>query len=82
MLTHGIAQIHMFKDLSQMPSVNLGIEHLDADNQKTIKIYVYFCHHMSHVMRKPVYALCEQQGRRSACATAQSDQRFCCSLPR
>ena len=35
---------------------------------------------MSHVMRKPVYAMCEQQRRRSACASAQSDQRLCCSL--
>ena len=33
-------------------------------------------------MRKPVYAVCEQQRRRSACASAQSDQRLCCSLPR
>ena len=35
---------------------------------------------MSHVMRKPVYAICEQQSRRSACASAQSDQHLCCSL--
>ena len=28
------------------------------------------------------YAICEQQRRRSACASAQSDQRLCCSLPR
>ena len=35
---------------------------------------------MSHVMRKPVYAMCEQQRRRSACASAQSDQRLYCSL--
>ena len=27
-------------------------------------------------MRKPVYAICEQQRRRSACTSAQSDQRF------
>ena len=27
------------------------------------------------------YAICEQQRRRSACASAQSDQRICCSLP-
>ena len=33
-------------------------------------------------MRKPVYAICEQQRRRSACASAQSDQRLYCSLPR
>ena len=33
-------------------------------------------------MRKPVYAICEQQRRRSACASVQSDQHLCCSLPR
>ena len=33
-------------------------------------------------MRKPVFAICEQQRRRSACASAQSDQRLCCLLPR
>ena len=35
---------------------------------------------MSHIMRKPVYAICEQRRRRSDCASAQSDQRLCCSL--
>ena len=28
------------------------------------------------------YVICEQQRRRSACASAQSDQRLCCSLLR
>ena len=28
------------------------------------------------------YIICEQQRRRSACASAQSDRRLCCSLPR
>ena len=37
--------------------------------------------HMSHVMRKPVLTICEQQRCRSACASTQSDQRLCCSLP-
>ena len=27
------------------------------------------------------YAICEQQRRRSACASVQSDQGLCCSLP-
>ena len=31
--------------------------------------------YMSHAMRKPVYGICEQQRRRSACASAQSDQQ-------
>ena len=37
--------------------------------------------YLSHVMRKPVYVICEQQRRRSACASAQSDQHLCCLLP-
>ena len=36
--------------------------------------------HMSHITRKPVYAICQQQRSRSACAFAQSDQHLCCSL--
>ena len=36
---------------------------------------------MSHVMKKPIYATCEQQRRRLACASAQSDEHLCCSLP-
>ena len=49
--------------------------------------WTFVCHtfiklsHMSHVMRKPVFAMCEQQRRRSAYASTQSDQHFCCSLP-
>ena len=37
-------------------------------------------HYLSHVMRKPVYVICEQQRHRSACAEAQADQRLYCSL--
>ena len=32
---------------------------------------------LSHVMRKPVLAICEQQSCRSAYASAQSDQHLC-----
>ena len=41
-----------------------------------------FPYHMSHVMRKPALCLCKRQRRRSACVSAQSDQRFSCSQPR
>ena len=44
------------------------------------KMWVKVHMQLSHVTRKPVYALCEQQRRRSACASAQSDQRLCCSI--
>ena len=37
---------------------------------------------MRRIMRKPVYAICEQQRRRSDCTSAQSDKHLCCSLPR
>ena len=33
--------------------------------------------HMSHIMRKPVYSICEKQRCRSACTSAQSDQHLC-----
>ena len=39
------------------------------------------CHYVSRVMRKPVQAICEQQRRRSVCASVQSDQHLYCSLP-
>ena len=37
--------------------------------------------HLSHIMRKPVLAICEQQRCRSVCASTQSDQHLCFSLP-
>ena len=37
---------------------------------------------MSHIVRKHVFVICEQQRRKSACTSAQSDQRLCFSLPR
>ena len=37
--------------------------------------------YMSHVMRKPAFTICEQQSRRSACASAQSDQLLCFPCP-
>ena len=43
--------------------------------------FLLFEDYLSHVMRKPVYAICEQQRHGSACASAQSDQHLCCSLP-
>ena len=54
-----------------------------------IFIYIYiflsiFIDHtnMSHVMRKPAFVICEQQRRRLACASAQSDQHLYYSLLR
>ena len=39
-------------------------------------ISLYRIQLMSHVMRKPVYVICEQQRCRSACASTQSDQHL------
>ena len=38
--------------------------------------------YLSRTMRNLSYVICKQQRRRSACASAQSDQRLCCSLLR
>ena len=58
-------------------SVNLS---WDSSKQKVKCEHVTL--HISHVIWKPVYAISEQQRCQSACASAQSDQHLCCSLPR
>ena len=71
-------------------------QNAELENNLSFRIYIYhtrigrakkaLCvcikHEVSHVMRIPVLAICEQQRRRSACASAQSDQHLCCSLLR
>ena len=39
-----------------------------------------FQHHMGLDARNPVFCVSEQQRRRPACTSAQSDQHFCYSL--
>ena len=56
----------------------LGALPIEAELHKRQLSLLY---NMSHVVRKPVFAICEQQRRRPACASAQSYQRLCCSLP-
>ena len=51
-----------------------------SDNKLYTKVKNF--DHMSHVMRKPVYVICEQQKHRSVWAFVQSDQHLCCSQPR
>ena len=49
----------------------------------TFLVHTKYCPYIgSHVIRKPVFVICKQQRRRSACAPAQSDQHLCYSLPR
>ena len=43
--------------------------------RKCLHIPVTF-NYVSHIMRKPFFAICEQQRLRSACASVQSDQQF------
>ena len=62
------------------PQTNNGSNFLNDLHRKKIKpisIGMIAGDSLSHVMRKPVYAICEQQRRRSDCASAQSDQRLC-----
>ena len=46
--------------------------------------WLFFCTYSSWARpwENVSYAICEQQRRRSACASAQSDQRLCCLRPR
>ena len=75
-------EIHML--LNNMSSLKMqGLWH--SQKSWTIPNEFHFIvslynHYLSHVMRKPVYAICEQQRRRSARDSAQSDQRLCCCI--
>ena len=57
---------------------------LNPAPKMSFRIKLFKCNHVryqvSHVMRKPVYAICEQQRLRSDCTSRQSDQQFCGSL--
>ena len=48
----------------------------------TVASMQYIETNTSHVMRKPIFVMCEQQRCRSACTSRQSDQHFCCLPPR
>ena len=52
---------------------------LNKSENATCAVFVMY---LSRAIRKPVFAICEQQRRRSACASAQSDQHLCCSPSR
>ena len=65
--------------VSYLIQVKLSTKSLPYHKQSNFYLGVPY---MSHVMRKPVFGICEQQRCRSACASAQSDQRLYCSLLR
>ena len=52
-----------------------GLEDIDED---MLRAYLEGLLLLSPVMTKPVFAICEQQRRRSTCASMQSNQHFCC----
>ena len=73
---HGTKSRPRYQVSSDCPRHLAAVLRLSEKEQKKT------CNHkMSHVLRKPGYAICEQERRRSACASAQADQRLCCSLP-
>ena len=57
---------------------------LNPPPKASFKIKGFKCNHVryqvGHVMRTPIYAICEQQMFRPDCASTQSDQQFCSSL--
>ena len=73
-----LPSVHKVKLTSKVFCPKIGILTLKSYWRK-IYSFVWFLrshYYTSHVMRKPVYAKCKQQRRRSACASTQSDQRL------
>ena len=77
--------IHQDMRCSDLSNTVLNIFSIGFDRiRKNIQISILgiAITYLNHVRRKPVFAICEQQRRRSACASAQTDQHLCCSLLR
>ena len=53
-----------------------------AHEKMTFLLQILSFYYLSHIMRKPVFAVCQQQRCRSACAFRQSDQHLCYLLLR
>ena len=58
------------------PRVRLHISTVSTESS----LFAHIIYEPRH--KKTCFALCEQQRRRSACASTQSDQHLCCSLCR
>ena len=71
-------QHHWFENNTCMlQTINIGSIHVES----LLKVFLLSVwKNLSHVMRKPVHAICEQQRCRSACASAQLISTFvvCC----
>ena len=52
----------------------------EKEQKKFIELGNFIDEDTSHVMKKPVLAICEQHRHRSAFASVQSDQHLCCSV--
>ena len=61
---------------------NLAFQTVSSGIPMKVHFSYGFWYKLSLVMIKPAYAICKQQRCRSACTSAQSDQRLCWSLPR
>ena len=76
---HDAAQIHMKGQRSRTVSIKIlsktaNVPELSCPSEVNEKL--------NHEMRaNPLYAISEQQMRRTACASAKSNQRLCYSLP-
>ena len=70
--------------VAEQAGLSLTLSHNSDVAYIRVLLAIVTRHQMAHLhnVRKLSYAICEQQRRRSACASAQSDQRLCCSLLR
>ena len=67
---HYMMWLILLNELMKMVRYEALLEH---EHKILLIIWARSCENVS-------YAICEPQRRRSACASAQSDQRLCCSL--
>ena len=88
-VVHCLDSMILLVSISKIPSLKLvsvaaqaGLSLTWSETPKTGFLVTWLYWYLSRVMRKPIYAICEQQMRRSACASAESDQHLCFPLLR
>ena len=72
----------LISSLSGLTSLAIPMHFLVVPDKFDIRRHKQGILYLSHIMRKPDFAICDQQRCRSACASAQADWHFCCLLPR
>ena len=75
-LVRGLLHILSFFKTDIRNSYMLSV-YLDQKLRSALGLCCLTTSYLSHVMRKPVLSICEQQRCRSACASAKSDQHLC-----